>query len=267
MQCNDLRDLELAGVRWELSEFPARLAKSIAAAIAPGASGNAPTAGALSAAPVAAPGVQRTPTSIVPPIAPIIPMSVETATAMAMRPADLPALLRMIAEFNHPLRAGATNTVLPHVAQNPNGLVVITDVPGGEDDETGRILSGAAGELLDKMLAAIGMGRDCVSIMPLVFWRTPGGRSPTRMELDLCRPFVSRALELLHPRAILTLGTLAATEIAGATLPRAHGEITDAVCGAKCVPIFHPNYLILKPAAKRDAWTALQKLEKLLKIA
>ncbi len=266
MQCNDLRDLELAGVRWELSEFPARLAKSIAAAIAPVAPAapdvaHATVGGVVGATP------QRTPTSIVPPIAPIIPMSVETATAMAMRPADLPALLRMIAEFNHPLRTVATNTVLPHVAQNPNGLVVITDVPGGEDDETGRILSGAAGELLDKMLAAIGMGRECASIMPLVFWRTPGGRSPTRTELDLCRPFVNRALELLHPRAILTLGTLAASEIAGAALPRAHGEITNAACGAKCVPIFHPNYLILKPAAKRDAWTALQKLEKLLNFA
>lgn len=260
MQCNDLQDLVLAGVRWELGEYPTVSLGTVAPTPTPPAEDSVAAAAAI-----VPPTTMRTPTAIVPPISPIIPMSLETARAMASRPSDMPALVRMIAEFNHPLRSGATSTVLPHVAQNPNGVVIITDIPSGEDDASGQILSGAAGELLNKMIGAIGMSRDNVSLLPLIFWRTPGGRTPTRAEMDLCRPFVNRALELLQPRIILTLGTLAAAEIAGASLPRGHGVICQTPGGVQCMPIFHPNYLILKPTAKRDAWTALQTIENLLK--
>lgn len=268
MAYDDLQDLNLAGVQWELTEEPMATARKKTtekqdAEPAP-----------IQAAPRqvnvsdidASISMGRTPTSVVPPIAPIQPMSRDTAVAMATRPGDMESLGRMIAEFNHPLRTGATNVVLPHTAQNPNGLVIITDIPGSDDDASGRILSGTVGELMDKMLAAIGMSRDNVSIVPLIFWRTPGGRTPTREEMDLARPFVNRAIELLRPRVILTLGTIAATEIADATLPRGHGVpvVRDNVT---IMPIFHPNYLILKPAAKRDAWTALQTVQNLLKSA
>ena len=77
---------------------------------------------------------------------------------------------------------------------------------------------------MDKMLSAIGLSREVVSIVPMVFWRTPGGRSPSRSELDLARPFVDRVIELLHPRVILTLGTLPATELAGLNLAKSHGQ-------------------------------------------
>lgn len=256
MLCDDLRDLTMAGVRWELTELP--MATIIA---------NAAMAKAQTDAQNAPAKMQRTPTSVVPPIAPIIPMSVDTAVAMATRPADMDSLRRMIAEFNHPLRAGATNVVTPHVAKNPSGLVIVTDMPGSDDDASGTILGGAAGELLDKMIGAIGLSRDTVSIVPMLFWRTPGGRTPTREELDLARPFVNRAIELLTPRVVLTLGTTAAAEIANAPLPRGHGVVTDIAGGVKCVPIYHPNFLLLKPNAKRDAWTALQTVQNLLKSA
>jgi len=167
--------------------------------------------------------------------------------------------------FNHPLRATATNTVLPHVA--PGKLLIVTDIPGSDDDATGNILSGPTGELMDKMLAAIGLSRDVVSILPMIFWRTPGGRTPTRVELDMSRPFVDRAIELLHPSVIITLGTLPATELAGINLAKSHGVATVLDSGATLVPIFHPNYLLLKPAAKRDVWTALQNVQNILKSA
>ena len=186
---------------------------------------------------------------------------------MAARPADMDALCRMIAEFNHPLRAGVTNVILPHVAPHPNGLVIVTDIPSGDDDASGRLLSGAAGDLLDKMLAAIGMSREMVSVVPLVFWRTPGGRTPTENELDLARPFVNRIFEMIKPRFILTLGTLAAARIANVTLPRAHGITVALDNGITVMPIYHPNYLMLKPAAKREAWTALQIVQNLLNSA
>ena len=252
--CNsDLRDLVLAGIHWELTDVPLVMA---AAARAATVQNDAPSHQPA-----------RTQTSIVPPIAPQQSISVETATAMAARPADMDALCRMISEFNHPLRAGVTNVVLSHVAPRPNGLVVVTDIPSGDDDASGRLLSGAAGELLDKMLAAIGMSRDTVSIVPLLFWRTPGGRTPTDGELELARPFVNRIFEMLKPRFILTLGTLAAMRVANATLPRAHGATVALENGVTAMPIYHPNYLMLKPAAKRDAWTALQTVQNLLNSA
>ncbi len=252
----DLRDLKLAGVQWELTDLPmALLAAQKAMAPAPGVSD-------ASNANQAVPG--RVATSIVPPIAPIQTVSIETAVAMAARPVDISSLLRMISEFNHPLRGGTTNVVLPSVATNPNGVVIVTDMPGADDDAAAKIMSGASGELLDKMIGAIGMSRENVSIVPMLFWRTPGGRAPMRDELDLARPFVDRVLQMLNPRIIITLGTLAASEIGGVTLPRGHGALVDKD-GVQIMPIFHPNYLLLKPAAKRDAWVALQAVQNLLK--
>lgn len=248
MNCsfNDLIDLELAGVRWEVSDTP-----SIA--------GGGNTKETI-------PATNRTSTTmVVPPISPIAPMSVETAESMAMRPSGVSALVRMIGEFNHPLRGGATNVVLPHLAPNSNGVLIITDIPGSDDDATGNILSGVAGELMDKMLGAIGMTREVVSIVPLLFWRTPGGRSATRNELDLSRPFVNRLIEFISPNIIVTLGDLAAMEIGGVNLLRSHGCMSEMAGNIKIMPIYHPNYILLKPDIKRDVWNALQTIQNLLK--
>ena len=254
MNNSELQDLQMAGVLWELDDTPMVLRNAENITSTPDVQPNAPQ-------------LSRTQTSIVPPIAPTHQMSPDTAAAMAARPTDINSLQRMIAEFCHPLRSGATNVVLAHIAPEPNGMVIITDVPGADDDASGRILSGATGELLDKMLNAIGMSRENVSLVPLVFWRTPGGRTPTRHELDLARPFVNRILEFLNPQLILTLGAVAASEIGNISLPHGHGVAITHTSGAHLIPIFHPNYLILKPAAKRDVWNALQSAQNLLKNA
>lgn len=257
MSYDALRDLDLAGVQWELADVPIAIPRP-----------KMPPEPVVSSRPTAATIVAeigRSAPSVVPPIDPRQTMSLETVRAMATRPNDMDALNRMIGEFNHPLRATATNTVLPHVGQGR--LLILTDVPSSDDDATGRVLSGSAGELMDKMLAAIGLTREMVSIVPMVFWRTPGGRTPTREELDMSRPFIDRAIELLAPRVILTLGTLPATEMASINLAKSHGTPHELPSGATLVPIFHPNYLILKPAAKRDVWTALQNVQNILKSA
>ena len=115
------------------------------------------------------------------------------------------------------------------------------------------------------MLSAIGMSRENVSIVPLLFWRTPGGRTPSREELDLSMPFVNKVIDMLAPKIIITFGTLAATEIAKTNLTDKHDtEITDDQ-GRTVIPMYHPNYLILKPSAKKDVWDALQNIQKLLK--
>ena len=257
MSNNALRDLELAGVRWELADTPIMASR-------PTPQSSAPDAAPRSTAAAVIAEVGRT-TTVVPPIAPTVTVSVDTVCAMASRPTDMATLTRMIGEFNHPLRATATNTVLPHVGNGK--MLILTDIPSSDDDASGTILSGAVGELMDKMLAAIGLSRETVSIIPMIFWRTPGGRSPSETELALSRPFVDRAIELLQPRVILTLGTLPATQMAGVNLAKSHGIPVVLENGATLMPIYHPNYLILKPAAKRDVWNALQNVQNILKSA
>ncbi|MBQ2017755.1 MAG: uracil-DNA glycosylase [Alphaproteobacteria bacterium] len=252
-----LRDLELAGVNWELDDSPISVpvVDKKEELIAP----KRPTAATVMAE------IGRVATSVVPPVAPTQTMSLDTVRAMATRPNDMATLNRMIGEFNHPLRTTATNTILPHVGQGK--LLILSDVPSSDDDASGCVLSGSARDLMDKMLAAIGLSRASVSIIPMVFWRTPGGRSPSRTELDLVRPFIDRAIELLCPRVILTLGTLPATEMAGINLVKSHGLPVIMENGATLIPIYHPNFLILKPAAKREVWEALQKVQNILKSA
>lgn len=240
-----IKDLDMAGVHWEICENPVKS------------------------------GTQKAPIQqtfqtnyngakpiIVPPTAPI---TLETVKSMVARPNDIDSLLRMIGEFNHPLRSGATNVVMPSIAPNPNGLVIITDLPSSDDDLSGQILSGNAGEMVDKMLNAIDMSRESVSIVPLLFWRTPGGRTPNREEIDLSMPFVNKIIDMLNPRVVITFGTLAAEEIAKTNLTAAHGNEIVSESGYTVFPLYHPNYLILKPSAKKDVWNVLQNIQKLLK--
>lgn len=247
MSNNALRDLVLAGIQWELNDTPL-MAQKKEPGVASSATQSRPVGG-----------------TVVPPVAPSTTMSLDMVRSMAARPTDIDALIRMIGEFNHPLRGGATNTVLPHIGNGK--LLILTDMPSSDDDETGAVLSGAAGALMDKMLAAIGLTRNQVSIVPVLFWRTPGGRTPTREELDLSRPFVDKAIELLAPRVVLTIGALPAAEFADVNLAKSHGVAVSMASGATMLPIFHPNYLMLKPDAKRDVWSALQNVQNILKNA
>lgn len=248
MNIDALRDLELAGVEWELTDGPCATASNPPR--------ETPTAAGATGTPRATP-------TVVPAAAPIGPDAAVTAANAAT---DIAEVIRALNEFPHPLRMVATNTVLPHIG-TPGHLMIITDTPGADDDTTGRILSGPAGDMMDKMMAAIGLTRDAVSIVSLVAWRTPGGRTPTRAELDLMRPFVDRLVELTRPRVILTLGTLAAAEMAGRALPREHGNPATRDDGIIVMPIYHPNFLVLKPDAKRDVWNALQSVQNMLKDA
>lgn len=239
-----LRDLCMAGVQWELTESPAKT----------------DIHGTAQQTPI--PAKNSSKPAIIPAAAPI---TLDIVKSMVNRPNDIDSLVRMIGEFNHPLRSGATNVVMPNIAKNPNGLVIITDMPRTDDDLSGKILSGQAGEMIDKMLSAIDMGRDSVSIIPLVFWRTPGERTPSRAELDLIRPFIDKMLEMLKPKIVITLGTLATSEIGKTNLNANHDTQINTDDGYVVVPMFHPNYLILKPSAKREVWVTLQNVQKMLK--
>lgn len=250
MQCCDLQDLVMSGVLWEVSETPEIQAIK-----------KKPTQQTFSDT---TNRITNTKPIIVPASAPI---TLDTVKSMVERPNDIDSLIRMVTEFNHPLRSGATNVVMPNIAKHPNGLVIITDKPSADDDSSGKIFSGNAGELVDKMLSAIKMSRDSVSIIPLIFWRTPGERTPTREEIDLSKPFVDKIIQMLNPQIILTLGTLAAEEIGQTNLRTNHGNEINNDKPYKIIPIYHPNYLILKPSAKKDVWAALQNVQNMLKNA
>ena len=259
-----VRDLALAGIKWELSDSPTASLKSSECRVqsADKNKNEQSTKNLNNGSGLANLNSELCTlnSTIVPPTA---PATLDAAVQAAKSAENLAAVYDAIVSLNHPLKQFVKNTIQMHFG--PAGsLLIITDMPSSDDDSNEQILTGAAGELLDKMLSAIGMTRANVSIVPLLFWRTPGGRSATREELDLTRPFVLRAIELLRPNTILTLGTLAAAEISGAKLPKEHGQSMEFE-SIPTIPIYHPNYLLLKPDAKRDVWDALQKLRNLLK--
>jgi DNA polymerase len=150
-------------------------------------------------------------------------------------------------------------------------LLVIGEAPGRDEDRLGKPFVGRAGQLLDRMLAAIGRSRESnVLISNAIFWRPPANRTPTALETAICRPFVDRLIDITAPRAVLIAGGAPLQAMLGVTgIMRARGvwrEIETA--GGKRVPAlptYHPAFLLRQPAGKRLAWADLQSLEQRLK--
>ncbi len=140
--------------------------------------------------------------------------------------------------------------------------MVIGEAPGREEDLEGRPFVGPAGQLLDRMLAAIDLTEADVHITNVVYWRPPGNRPPTLDEVEACRPFLARQIELVAPRFVMTLGSPAAKAILGTIdgILRVRGKWGEITAGALKVPVMptlHPAYLLRTPAAKRQAWRDL----------
>ncbi|MEQ8749406.1 MAG: uracil-DNA glycosylase, partial [Amphiplicatus sp.] len=152
-------------------------------------------------------------------------------------------------------------------------LLVIGEAPGREEDMTGKPFVGRAGQLLDRMLAAIGRSRTTNTLISnVIYWRPPGNRTPTQIEMAICRPFVERLIELTEPKAALLAGGAAMQAMLGVSgIMRARGiwrEIETA-SGYKvpALPVFHPAFLLRSPAQKRHAWADLLALDERLKSA
>jgi DNA polymerase len=138
-------------------------------------------------------------------------------------------------------------------------ILFIGEGPGADEDRTGRPFVGRAGQLLDRMIAAIGLRREEVYIANIVKCRPPENRTPEPDEVRACMPFLERQIEAIRPALVCTLG-LPATR---ALLPEvkaisaARGRELEAG-GLRIVPTFHPAYLLRNPAAKREAWEDLK---------
>jgi DNA polymerase len=141
-------------------------------------------------------------------------------------------------------------------------LMLIGEAPGRDEDLQGKPFVGRAGQLLDKMLAAIGLTEMQVHITNIVYWRPPGNRTPTPQESQVCRPFMERQVELVAPDFLLLLGGAAAKEILGVTdgIMRIRGKWRDVTLGerkVRALATLHPAYLLRTPTAKRQAWRDL----------
>jgi DNA polymerase len=144
-------------------------------------------------------------------------------------------------------------------------IMLIGEAPGRDEDLQGKPFVGRAGQLLDRMLASIGLSEEHVYITNTVYWRPPGNRTPSPEEIEACAPFLARQVELLSPRVLVLLGGAAAKTMLGVgegimrlrgkwlTYPSAIGEVP-------ALATLHPAYLLRNPAAKRLAWRDLLAL-------
>jgi uracil-DNA glycosylase len=140
-------------------------------------------------------------------------------------------------------------------------LVFIGEGPGADEDATGRPFVGRAGQLLDKIIAAIGLKRDECYIANVVKCRPPGNRTPERDETATCEQFLFRQLALIKPQVIVALGSPAFQCLLRTkdTITRSRGEWREWN-GIKVMPTFHPAYLLRSPDKKRETWEDMKKV-------
>jgi uracil-DNA glycosylase len=141
-------------------------------------------------------------------------------------------------------------------------LMVIGEAPGRDEDIAGKPFVGAAGQLLDRMLAAIGESEASVHITNIVYWRPPGNRTPTPQEGQICRPFLERQIELVAPEIVLLLGGAAAKHMLDTPegIMKLRGSWREIEVGEqrlRTMASLHPAYLLRTPTAKRQAWQDL----------
>ncbi len=144
-------------------------------------------------------------------------------------------------------------------------VMLIGEAPGKDEDAKGMPFVGRAGQLLDRMLAAIGLTEADVYITNLVFWRPPGNRTPMPIEVQVCQPFVERQIELISPELLIFLGNAVAKQLTGAAegILKLRGKWLD-YGGIRAMATLHPAYLLRNPIAKRLAWRDLLSIREAL---
>ncbi len=149
---------------------------------------------------------------------------------------------------------------------NPEAdLMFVGEAPGHDEDLQGIPFVGRAGQLLTKIIEAIGLTRDDVYIANVIKCRPPENRNPEPDEVATCQPFLFRQIESIAPRVIVALGSFAAKTLLSTEAPisRLRGRVYD-LKGAKLVCTFHPAYLLRSPDRKRDTWEDMKKVREIL---
>ena len=212
------------------------------------------------------PAPARVPVAVAPPsgLAESLAEAAVSARRLAAEAQSIAALGEAVARFDDcPLKRTATNTVF--MDGNPEApIMIVGEAPGADEDRIGKPFVGRAGQLLDLMLAAIGLDRSKVQITNVIYWRPPGNRKPTTAEIASCLPFVLRHIALARPTALVLAGGTAA----GALLSQSEGitrlrgrwfelAVPGLDAPVPTIPMFHPAFLLRTPERKRDAWRDL----------
>ena len=188
---------------------------------------------------------------------------VAEAKAVAARAGSLEALEASLAAYPHcPLRLGARNLVFADGQPNAR-VMILGEAPGAEEDRQGKPFVGRAGQMLDRMLGAIGMSRaaeivdHAVYITNVLPWRPPQNRDPTPEEIAMMKPFVAQHIALVDPDIILLMGNIACQAMLGRKgSTRLRGNWVE-VEGRPALPMFHPSFLLRNAAMKKHAWADL----------
>jgi len=204
-----------------------------------------------------------------PAVAPVPPQARVDAVAIAEQAAAAAATLEELraamAAFEHcDLKKGARNLVFSDGIPGAP-VMLVGEAPGRDEDRAGKPFVGRAGQLLDKMLAAIDMGRDRaeapVYITNVLPWRPPQNRDPKPEEIAMMKPFLMRHIALAKPQVLVIVGNWSCQALLGKRgITRLRGAWTEAA-GVPALPIFHPAYLLRSPEFKREAWADLLSLK------
>jgi len=206
------------------------------------------------------------------------PLALRSAGSIAASARETAAACRSVAELERALAAfdgcalKETALNLCFADGNPAAeIMLIGEAPGAEEDRRGKPFVGPSGQLLDRMLATIGLDRSTVYITNVIYWRPPGNRSPTPAEIAACQPFLERQIELIRPKLIVFVGGIAARGLLGVkegvTKLRGRRLIYRMEDGTPvpAMVMFHPAYLLRQPGQKRLAWRDLLAMRRLLK--
>ncbi len=193
-----------------------------------------------------------------------------SARGVAQAACDLEMLRSKMTEFDGcALKRTATQLVFADGLPGSR-IMLIGEAPGEGEDRIGRPFVGRAGQLLDRMLSAIGLDRQKVYIANIVPWRPPGNRTPTLQETQICLPFIERQIDLADPEYLVCLGGSAAR-----ALLSVHGGIMRARGSwfpyprqtgrdIQALAMLHPAFLLRQPAHKRFAWADMRALARVL---
>lgn len=190
-----------------------------------------------------------------------------TATSSAKSAKTLADLKEALQAFEGcALKYTATNLVFGD--GNPKARVMfIGEAPGADEDRQGLPFVGQSGQLLDKMLATIGLTRANFYITNIIPWRPPGNRQPTPAEAEACLPFIKRHIDLVSPDFLILVGGTAAKTLLGGRdgIMRLRGKWKEYTSEGgkqmKVIAIFHPAYLLRSPGQKREVWLDLIKIK------
>jgi DNA polymerase len=201
--------------------------------------------------------------------APAPEMAIQSARQAARTAPSLEVLRAMLEQFDGcALKSTATRLVFAD--GNPQARIMfVGEAPGREEDIEGLPFVGRSGQLLNRMIATIGLNRGNTYIANVIPWRPPGNRTPTPQETQICLPFIQRQIELVNPDVLVTLGNPSTQTLLSTRegIMKTRGRWFDYDTGTrkiKAMATFHPAYLLRSPSYKRLAWQDLRAIAKAL---